>query len=111
MLENKSLCGYYDSRRLLQSDASAEYAHNAKVSVTKRDWHDYLFMKIVFPGITKKTQKVENYGQAEKAYHDLVASGKAVYRVVGHSFGGSVALELQHPRHICLLCAVCAPVL
>ena len=61
-----------------------------KGSVTGRDWYDD-FTKIPFG----TTHNAERYQQADKAYEDLQASGKPVDRVVGHSLGGSVALEMQ----------------
>ena len=43
----------------------------------------------------------ERYKQAEKAYNDLTQKyGKPVNRVVGHSLGGSVALELAKNKDI-----------
>ena len=50
------------------------------------------------------------YAQNEKAQQDLLATGKPVGRVVGHSRGGSVALELPQQQPTPLkLCG--APVL
>ena len=66
-----------------------------KGSVTGRDWYDD-FTKIPFG----KTQKAERYEQADKAYDDLINHGKSVDRVVGHSLGGSVALEMQQHHNI-----------
>ena len=43
----------------------------------------------------------ERYKQAERAYNDLTQKyGKPVNRVVGHSLGGSVALELAKNKDI-----------
>jgi hypothetical protein len=42
-----------------------------------------------------RTAESERYGQAMDAYDDLKHRGNEVKRVVGHSLGGSVALELQ----------------
>ena len=42
----------------------------------------------------------ERYGQADAAYKALVSAGKPVDRVVGHSLGGSVALEMQANHNI-----------
>ena len=67
-----------------------------KGSVTKRDWLDD-FTKVPFWGDTRDS---ERYQQAESAYNDLQASGHPVDRVVGHSLGGSVALQLQKDKHI-----------
>ena len=61
-----------------------------KGSVTPRDWFDD-FTLIPF-GATANSQR---YKQAMKTYDDLEASGQPVKRVVGHSLGGSVALEMQ----------------
>ena len=61
-----------------------------KGSITGRDWYDD-FTKIPFGN----TRNAERYQQADKAYEDLQASGKPVDRVVGHSLGGSVALDMQ----------------
>ena len=51
-----------------------------------------------FDDVTKiplyDTWRSERYGQAAKAYNDLVAAGKPVKSLVGHSLGGSVALDL-----------------
>ena len=41
------------------------------------------------------TAQSERYGQAMDAYRDLTSSGKPVDRIVGHSLGGAVALEMQ----------------
>ena len=67
-----------------------------KGSSTPRDWFDDL-TKIPIWGDTKQA---ERYQEADKAYLDLQASGKPVERVVGHSLGGSVALELAKDRGI-----------
>ena len=67
-----------------------------KGSVTKRDWYDD-FTKVPFWGDTRDS---ERYQQAESAYNDLQASGHPVDRVVGHSLGGSVALQLQKDKAI-----------
>ena len=67
-----------------------------KGSVTARDWWDDA-SKITFWG---DTRNAERYQQADKAYEDLLSSGKSVDRVVGHSLGGSVALQMQKDRFI-----------
>lgn len=59
-------------------------------SVTPRDWFDD-FSLIPFGN----TAYSERYSQAMKTYNDLQSSGQPVKRVVGHSLGGSVALEMQ----------------
>ena len=61
-----------------------------KGSSTATDWWDDV-SKIPFGD----TAKSERYGQAMQAYNKLNGNGKHVDRVVGHSLGGSVALELQ----------------
>ena len=66
-----------------------------KGSVTGRDWYDD-FTKVPFGN----TRDSERYQQADKAYDDLLANGKVVDRVVGHSLGGSVALDMQKNRGI-----------
>ena len=67
-----------------------------KGSSTARDWYDD-FTKIPFWG---DTRDAERYQQADQAYHDLHAQGQPVDRVVGHSLGGSVALQMQKDRGI-----------
>jgi hypothetical protein len=67
-----------------------------KGSSTARDWYDD-FTKIPFWG---DTRNAERYQQAEGALDQLLAQGKPVDRVVGHSLGGSVALQLQQDRDI-----------
>ena len=42
-----------------------------------------------------RTGESERYQQAMKAYNDLLDRGNEVKRVVGHSLGGSVALQMQ----------------
>jgi O6-methylguanine-DNA--protein-cysteine methyltransferase len=61
-----------------------------KGSSTATDWWDDV-SKIPFGD----TAQSERYGQAAAAYKKLNDNGKHVDRVVGHSLGGSVALELQ----------------
>ena len=61
-----------------------------KGTQTGRDiWDD--FSKVPFG----RVQDSERYKEADAAYHQLQDSGQAVDRLVGHSLGGSVALELQ----------------
>ena len=40
------------------------------------------------------------YQNAKKTYERLISEGKPVDRVVGHSLGGSVALQLQKDKDI-----------
>jgi hypothetical protein len=65
-------------------------------SVTGQDWKDD-FTKIPFWG---DSRDIEMYKNAKKAYDNLINQGKAVDRVVGHSLGGSVALQLQKDKDI-----------
>jgi hypothetical protein len=76
---------YYDPT------SRTEYVKGTK---TAHDWYDD-FTKIPFWGDTRKS---ERYQQADAAYEDLQAHGKPVDRVVGHSLGGSVALQLQRGK-------------
>ena len=62
-----------------------------KGSQTAQDWKDD-FQKIPFWGNTRDAQR---YQEADKAYTDLQSHGKPVDRIVGHSLGGSVALQMQ----------------
>ena len=47
-----------------------------------------------------ETQDAERHQQADAAYKNLQASGKPVDRIVGHSLGGSVALQMQQDHQI-----------
>ena len=67
-----------------------------KGSVTKQDWIDDA-TKVPFWGNTRDS---ERYQEAEAAYQKLQASGKPVDRIVGHSLGGSVALQMQQDHQI-----------
>jgi hypothetical protein len=67
-----------------------------KGSSTARDWFDDV-TKIPLWG---DTRNAERYQQADKARKDLNAQGKPVDRVVGHSLGGSVALQMQQDHDI-----------
>jgi hypothetical protein len=58
-------------------------------SHTARDWFDDLTKIPLYD-----TWRSERYGQTAKAYNDLLAAGKPVKTIVGHSLGGSVALDL-----------------
>ena len=44
--------------------------------------------------------RAQRYVEAADAYEKLQAEGKPVERVVGHSLGGSVALQLQRDKNI-----------
>jgi hypothetical protein len=65
-------------------------------TTTPRDVYDD-FTKIPFWG---NLQDSDRYQTADKSYYDLVNSGKPVDRIVGHSLGGSVALEMQRQHNI-----------
>jgi hypothetical protein len=67
-----------------------------KGSVTARDWYDDV-TKVPVWGDTRQS---ERYQQADKTYNDLIESGHPVDRVVGHSLGGSVALQMQKDHFI-----------
>ena len=77
-----------------------------KGSVTPRDWFDDLTL-IPFGN----TASAQRYKQAQKTYDELKASGQPVKRIVGHSLGGSVALEMQKTHHIPASRTFGAPVL
>jgi hypothetical protein len=73
-----------------------------------RSWYDD-FRNIPAWGDLKDS---ERYKQAERAYDDLTRNqGKYVRRVVGHSLGGSVALELAKNKGIEVSRTFGAPVL
>ena len=78
---------YYDP------DTRTEYV---KGSTTARDWWDDA-SKIPFWG---NTRNAERYQEADKGYNDLQSHGKPVDRIVGHSLGGSVALQMQQDHGI-----------
>ena len=75
-----------------------------KGSTTAQDWADDF--KIPFGN----TVDSERYEQADRAYEYLTRRGLAVDRVVGHSLGGSVALEMQIQKGIPLSRTFGAPV-
>ena len=78
---------YYDP------DTRTEYV---KGSVTGRDFYDDVTKIPVWGDV----HKAERYQQADKAYKDLITHGKPVDRIVGHSLGGSVALQMQRDKFI-----------
>ena len=78
-----------------------------KGSTTKQDWFDDA-TKIPFWGDTRDS---ERYQEAEKAYEDLGAQGHPVHRVVGHSLGGSVALQMQQDHGLTYSRTFGAPVM
>ena len=65
-------------------------------SYSAQDWVDD-FTKVPFWGDTKES---ERYKMADQFYNKLIESGKPVDRVVGHSLGGSVALEMEKNHNI-----------
>jgi len=73
---------YYDP------ETRTEYVKGSK---TARDWWDDV-TKIPAYG---NLQNSERYQQARDAYQKLQDAGNPVDRVVGHSLGGSVALQMQ----------------
>ena len=66
-----------------------------KGSVTATDWVDDARF-IPFNG----TDRTERYQQALDAYKELKSQGKDVGRIVGHSLGGAVALQMQKDHKI-----------
>ena len=73
---------YYDPQ------TRTEYVKGSK---TLRDWYDDVTKIPVYGNL----QNSERYQQARDAYQRLQDAGNPVDRVVGHSLGGSVALQLQ----------------
>ena len=80
---------------------------NIRGSQTSRDWEDD-FKRIPVWG---ESHDIEMYQNARKAYDKLISEGKPVDRVVGHSLGGSVALQLQRDMGIPISRTFGAPVL
>jgi hypothetical protein len=76
-------------------------------SQTKRDWIDN-FTRLPNWG---ESHDIEMYHKAEDAYNKLIMEGKPVDRVVGHSLGGAMALQLQKDKDIPLSRTFGAPVL
>ena len=76
-------------------------------SVTARDWEDD-FRRVPAWG---DSRQIEMYRNASVAYDRLISEGKPVDRVVGHSLGGSVALQLAKDKDIPLSRTFGAPVL
>ena len=87
--DEKGLDNAYANPQGTSYDAATKTMY-IKGSSTATDWLDD-FRTIPFGD----TAQSERYGQAMDAYNHLTTSGKPVDRVVGHSLGGSVALELQ----------------
>ena len=80
---------------------------NIRGSVTKQDWKDD-FLRIPAWG---DSRGIEMYKNAKLSYDKLISEGKPVDRVVGHSLGGSVALQLQKDKDIPFSRTFGAPVL
>ena len=67
-----------------------------KGTVDGQDWWDD-FTKVPFWG---NLQDSRRYKDADRAYNDLLQRGFPIDRVVGHSLGGSIALEEQKDKNI-----------
>ena len=78
-----------------------------KGTVDSQDWWDD-FTKVPAWG---NLQHSRRYQDAEKAYNYFIQHGQPIDRVVGHSLGGSVALELQQQKAIDYSRTFGAPVL
>jgi hypothetical protein len=78
-----------------------------KGTVNAQDWWDD-FTKVPAWGDLKDSKR---YGDAQLAYDDLLQRGLPVDRVVGHSLGGSVALEQQKANNITFSRTFGAPVM
>ena len=78
-----------------------------KGTTNAQDWSDDA-LKIPIWGDLKESWR---YGDAERAYRDILDKGKPIDRVVGHSLGGSVALQQQTDHDIPYSRTFGAPVL
>ena len=78
-----------------------------KGTVDAQDWWDD-FTKVPVWGDLRESRR---YKDAERAYDFFTQRGEAIDRVVGHSLGGSVALELQKNKAIDFSRTFGAPVL
>ena len=89
MLKNSALTDAEGLQRAYQQGDAYPYGNTLYIagSHTAKDWYDD-FTKIPFWGNTKNTTR---YKEAEKA----LKANPNISRVIGHSLGGSVALELQ----------------
>ena len=67
-----------------------------KGTVDAQDWWDD-FTKVPVWG---NLQNSRRYADAERAYNDLLQRGMPIDRVVGHSLGGSIALQEQKDKAI-----------
>jgi hypothetical protein len=67
-----------------------------KGTVDAQDWYDD-FTKVPAWG---NLQDSRRYKDAELAYNDLMQRGLPVDRIVGHSVGGSIALQEQKDKNI-----------
>jgi hypothetical protein len=75
-------------------------------SVTTQDWVDDV-TKIPSWG---DSRDIEMYKNAKNTYERLISQGKPVDRLVGHSLGGSVALQLQKDKDVSFSRTFGAPV-
>ena len=90
---------YYDPR-------SRTMYVKGTVPTSAKDWWDDVSKIPVWGDI----HDADRMKQAEAAYNDLIRQGKPIDRVVGHSLGGSVALQLQRDKDIPLSRTFGAPV-
>jgi hypothetical protein len=90
---------YYDPR-------SRSMYVKGTVPTSAKDWWDDV-SKIPAWGDIHDADRMQ---QAEAAYENLIGQGKPVDRVVGHSLGGSVALQLQKDKDIAFSRTFGAPV-
>lgn len=84
----------------------ATHTEYVKGTSTARDvWDDVTKIP------TGLTRHAERYQQADTAYLDLLRHGRPVDRIVGHSLGGSVALQMARDHGIKKVRTFGAPVL
>ena len=76
------------------------------VPTSGKDWYDDVSKIPVWGDI----HDADRTKQAEEAYQKLTRLGKPIDRIVGHSLGGSVALQLQQDHDIPLSRTFGAPV-
>ncbi len=91
---------YYDPR------TRTEYVKGT-VPTNAKDWWDDISKIPVWGDI----HDAERTKMAEAAYQKLIGEGKPVDRIVGHSLGGSVALQLQQDHDIPISRTFGAPVM
>lgn len=99
-----------DAAYAYKSFPGASYDSNTRtLYVAGSDsWESWLHDDPLIP--FGKTSDAARYKQAERAYDELIKQGKVVDRVVGHSLGGSVALELAKNKGIAFSRTFGAPV-